>query len=49
MSVLTQMFKRAKDRGKVNFIPDTPTQQVINTPRYAYENQELNFINERCR
>ena len=49
MSVLTQMFKRAKDRGKVNFIPDTPTQQVINTPRYPYENQELNFINERCR
>ena len=49
MSVLTQMFKRAKDRGKVNFIPDTPTQQVINTPRFPYENQELNFINERCR
>ena len=49
MSVLTQMFKRAKDRGKVSFIPDTPTQQVINTPRYPYENQELNFINERCR
>tara|TARA_B110000259_G_scaffold180566_1_gene221471 strand:- start:145 stop:999 length:855 start_codon:yes stop_codon:yes gene_type:complete len=49
MSVLTQMFKRAKDRGKVSFIPDTPTQQVINTPRFPYENQELNFINERCR
>ena len=44
MSVLTQMFKRAKNRGIVSFIPDTPTQQVINTPRYAYENQELNFI-----
>lgn len=49
MSVITQMFKRAKDRGIVNFVPDTPTQQVINTPRYPYENQELNFINERCR
>ena len=49
MSVLTQMFKRAKNRGIVSYIPDTPTQQVINTPRYAYENQELNFINERCR
>ena len=49
MSVLTQMYKRAKDRGTVNVIPDTPTQQVIDTPRHAYENEELNLINERCR
>ena len=48
-SVLTQMFKRAKDRGTVNYIPDTPTQQVINTPREPYENNELNFINSRCK
>ena len=49
MSVLTQMFKRAKDRGTVNYIPDTPTQQVINTPREPYENNELNLINNRCK
>jgi len=49
MSVLTQMFKRGQARGVVKFIPDTPTQQVINTPRLPYENEELNFINERCR
>jgi len=48
-SVLTQMFKRAKDRGAVNYIPDTPTQQVINTPRQPYENNELNLINNRCK
>ena len=48
-SVLTQMFKRAKDRGTVNYIPDTPTQQVINTPREPYENLELNLINNRCK
>ena len=48
-SVLTQMFKRAKDRGTVNYIPDTPTQQVINTPREPYENNELNLINNRCK
>jgi len=48
-SVLTQMFKRAKDRGMVNYIPDTPTQQVINTPREPYENLELNLINNRCK
>jgi len=48
-SVLTQMFKRAKDRGAVNYIPDTPTQQVINTPREPYENNELNLINNRCK
>lgn len=48
-SVITQMFKRAKDRGIVNYIPDTPTQQVINTPRYPYENSELNLINNRCK
>ena len=48
-SVLTQMFKRAKDKGKINYIPDTPTQQVINTPREPYENLELNLINNRCK
>ena len=48
MSVLTQMYKRAKDRGTVNVIPDTPTQEVINTPRVAYENLELNLINRQC-
>ena len=48
-SVLTQMFKRAKDKGKINYIPDTPTQQVINTPREPYENNELNLINNRCK
>ncbi|MDA9637528.1 hypothetical protein N9S91_00795 [Candidatus Pelagibacter sp.] len=48
-SVLTQMFKKAKDRGMVNYIPDTPTQQVINTPREPYENLELNLINNRCK
>jgi site-specific recombinase XerD len=48
MSVLTQMYKRAKDRGTVNVIPDTPTQEVINTPRIAYENLELNLINRQC-
>ena len=49
MSIITQMYKRGLARGVVNFIPDTPTQEVINTPRYPYENQELNLINERCR
>ena len=48
-SVLTQMFKRAKDRGAVNYITDTTTQQVINTPRQPYENNELNLINNRCK
>jgi hypothetical protein len=43
------MFKRALTRGIVNYVPDTPTQQVINTPRYPYENSDLNLINERCR
>jgi hypothetical protein len=42
------MYKRAKDRGTVNVIPDTPTQEVINTPRIAYENLELNLINRQC-
>tara|TARA_B110000285_G_C14872963_1_gene490092 strand:- start:78 stop:803 length:726 start_codon:yes stop_codon:yes gene_type:complete len=49
MSVLTQMFKRGQKRGVIKFVPDTPTQQVIDTPRHAYENEELNLINERCR
>ena len=49
MSIITQMYKRGLARGVVNFLPDTPTQEVINTPRYPYENQELNLINERCR
>ena len=49
MSILTQMFKRAKDRGIVSYIPDTPTQQVIATPRMPYENEDLNLINNRCR
>ena len=48
MSVITQMYKRAKDRGILNIIPDTPTQEVINTPRIAYENLELNLINRQC-
>jgi len=48
-SIITQMFKRAQARGIVNFIPDIPTQQVIDTPRLPYENQELNLINVRCR
>jgi len=48
MSVITQMFKRAKDRGVVNVIPDTPTQQVIDKPRDPYENKELNLINRQC-
>ena len=48
MSVLTQMFKRAKDRGAVNYIPDTPTQQVINTPREPYENNELNLMHHQA-
>ena len=43
------MFKRAKDRGMVNYIPDTPTQQAINTPREPYENNELNLINNKCK
>jgi len=42
------MFKRAKDRGVVNVIPDTPTQRVIDTPRHPYENKELNLINRHC-
>ena len=49
LSLITQMFKRALSRGIVNYIPDTPTQEVINTPRYPYENSQLNLINERCR
>jgi len=49
LSLITQMFKRALTRGIVNYVPDTPTQQVINTPRYPYENSELNLINGRCR
>jgi len=49
MSLITQMFKRGQQRGLVNFVPDTPTQQVINTPRVPYENEELNLINNRCR
>ena len=49
MSLITQMFKRAQARGIVSFVPDTPTQQVINTPRVPYENEELNLINNRCR
>ena len=49
MSVLTQMFKRGQRRGDVKFVPETPTQEVINTPRLPYENQELNLINNRCR
>ena len=48
MSILTQMFKRAKDRSVVSVIPDTPTQQVINTPRFPYEHAELNLINRQC-
>ena len=43
------MFKKALTRGIVNYVPDTPTQQVINTPRYPYENSGLNLINGRCR
>ena len=49
MSVITQMFKRGQRRGDVKFVPETPTQEVINTPRLPYENQELNLINNRCR
>lgn len=49
MSLITQMFKRGQTRGIVNFVPDTPTQQVINTPRMPYENEELNLINNKCR
>ena len=49
MSLITQMFKRGQARGVVSYLPDTPTQEVINTPRYPYENQELNLINEQCR
>ena len=49
MSVLTQMFKRGQRRGDVKFVPKTPTQEVINTPRLPYENQELNLINNRCK
>lgn len=49
MSLITQMFKRGQARGIVSFVPDTPTQQVINTPRVPYENEELNLINNRCR
>ena len=49
MSLITQMFKRGQARGIVNFVPDTPTQQVINAPRMPYENEELNFINNRCK
>ena len=49
LSLITQMFKRALTRGIVNYVPDTPTQQVINTPRYPYENSDLNLINGRCR
>jgi integrase len=48
MSVLNQMFKRAKDRGIINVIPDTPTELVMNTPRHPYTNQELNLINRKC-
>ena len=42
LSLITQMFKRALTRGIVNYVPDTPTQPVINTPRYPYENSDLN-------
>ena len=45
MSVLNQMFKRAKNRGVIDVVPDTPTELVINTPRHPYTNQELNLIN----
>ena len=48
MSVLTQMFKRAKDRGVIEVIPDTPTELVINNSRNPYSNQELNLINRKC-
>ena len=42
------MFKRAKDRGIIDVIPDTPTELVMNTPRHPYTNQELNLINRKC-
>ena len=48
-SIITQMFKRAQKRGIVNYVPDIPTQQVIESPRFPYTNEELNLINERCR
>jgi hypothetical protein len=49
LSLVTQTFKRGLSRGIVNYIPDAPTQEVINNPRHPYENAELNFINGRCR
>lgn len=49
MSLLRQMFQRGRDRGIVKVIPDFPTQEVINVPRFPYENKELNLINQRCR
>ena len=48
MSLITQMFKRGQNRGVVKTVPDTPTQEVIDTPRLPYSNQELNLINRRC-
>ena len=49
MSLLRQMFQRGRDRGIIKVIPDFPTQEVINVPRFPYENKELNLINQRCR
>ena len=48
MSFLNQMFKRAKDRGVIKVIPDTPTLEVLETPRLPYTHQELNLINRKC-
>ena len=49
LSIIVQMFKRAQKKGIVNYVPDIPTQQVIDTPRLPYTNEELNLINVRCR
>jgi len=49
LSLIVQMYKRGMTKGVVNFIPDVPTQEVFNNPRWAYENFELNLINERMR
>jgi ribosomal protein S18 len=47
MSVLNQMFKRAKNIGVLKSLPDMPSLNVINAPRQSYFNEELNQINRR--
>ena len=48
MSVLNQMFKRAKNIGVLKSLPDMPSLNVINAPRQSYFNEELNHFIQVC-